>query len=635
MTNPTVRLAEKAPGRAAKPTSAGQGAIENQQGLLVTAGARSDHIDLGNLRTPDLSLSDLYLTSTSGREPLRIGVLLDDTSLPRFLYRVIEDLQKSNFASLQLAVLRQEPRSVAQQPRASLPVRAWSALRNPQRRQRLLYRCYLMFDARRNPLESDPLEPVDGSQLLDGVARLSVTPITKGFTHRFPPDAIERIRAHDLDVILRFGFGILRGEILEGARYGIWSFHHGDNDYYRGGPAYFWELVEESPLSGVTLQVLTEELDAGHVLYKMLFSSASSLSRQRNRWGPYWGSTHMVIRKLHELHQHGWDHVLSRSAPSGPYRGKRKIYRAPTNAEMARWLTPKLVSKALARPFRGSVLHRWRIGVRANGPAVHAAAGQGRDQADLTGFRWVDPPRGHFWADPFLFEQDGVTWLFFEDFRYRENHGIVSAAQLNDDGSLGEVHVCLDLPYHLSFPNVFRHDGEIFMIPESRRNGTVELHRATRFPYEWTLETVLFLGNVVDTSLWFDGERWWFFAGMSEPAGHVALTMLFSADDLTGAWTAHPESPISADVRTARNAGAIFASGGKLFRPIQDCAGGYGRSVSFQEIVTLKPDEYAERTALKLALPPSWGFSGAHTYNFCGRFEVIDAMKVEFSSACL
>jgi hypothetical protein len=29
------------------------------------------------------------------------------------------------------------------------------------------------------------------------------------------PEAIEQIRAYDLDVLLRFGFGILRGEILD------------------------------------------------------------------------------------------------------------------------------------------------------------------------------------------------------------------------------------------------------------------------------------------------------------------------------------------------------------------------------------------------------------------------------------
>jgi hypothetical protein len=578
-------------------------------------------------------ISDFYLTSCSRREPLRIGVLLDDTSLPRYLYQVIEDIQKSNFASLQLAVLRRESSPVAQQPRGALPVRAWRILKDPRRRAGLLYWWYSRFDARRNALEPDPFEKVDCSKLVEDVGWIPVTPVTKGFTHRFPPDAIERVRAHNLDVILRFGFNILRGEILQSARYGIWSFHHGDNDYYRGGPACFWELCEESRLCGVILQVLTEELDAGHVLCKVLFSSEPGLSLQRNRWGPYWGATHLVIRKLHELHQHGWDHVLTKTVPSAPYLGKRKVYRTPTNAEMVRWLTLKLTSKALSRPFRKPSMDHWRIGVRANGPALHASAGQGGGQANLTGFRWIDSPRGRYWADPFPFEHDGITWLFFEEWRYHENRAVIRVAQLRDDCSLGEGHICLDLPYHVSFPNVFRHDGEVFMIPETVGNGTVELHRATCFPYEWTLEKVLFRGHVVDTSPRFDGRLWWFFAGMSEPVGHVATSMLFSAESLTGAWTAHPANPISSDVRSARNGGAIFSSGGKLFRTSQDCSGIYGRGVSLREITILNPEEYGERQVLKMIPPPSWGVSGAHTYNFSGRFEVIDAKKREPSAA--
>ena len=65
------------------------------------------------------------------------------------------------------------------------------------------------------------------------------------YEHRFPPEAVERIRAADLDVLLRFGFNIIRGEIQETAQsYGVWSYHHGDNREYRGQPDFFWEMYE-------------------------------------------------------------------------------------------------------------------------------------------------------------------------------------------------------------------------------------------------------------------------------------------------------------------------------------------------------------------------------------------------------
>ncbi len=71
---------------------------------------------------------------------------------------------------------------------------------------------------------------------------ITVHPLRKGFTDRIPEDKLESIRSHNLDVLFRFGFRIIRGGILAAARYVVWSFHHDDNLEYRGGPPLFWEI---------------------------------------------------------------------------------------------------------------------------------------------------------------------------------------------------------------------------------------------------------------------------------------------------------------------------------------------------------------------------------------------------------
>ena len=76
------------------------------------------------------------------------------------------------------------------------------------------------------------------------------------------------IRKHSLDIIVRFGFRILKGEILSAARFGVWSLHHGDNQVNRGGPPAFWEVVNSDHVTGVTLLQLSEDLDGGIVLGK-------------------------------------------------------------------------------------------------------------------------------------------------------------------------------------------------------------------------------------------------------------------------------------------------------------------------------------------------------------------------------
>ena len=44
---------------------------------------------------------------------------------------------------------------------------------------------------------------------------------------------------------------------------------------------------------------------------------------------------------------------------------------------------------------------------------------------------------------------------------------------------VGPPATALETPYHLSYPFVFRHEDDIFMIPESSANRTVELYRAS------------------------------------------------------------------------------------------------------------------------------------------------------------
>lgn len=136
----------------------------------------------------------------------------------------------------------------------------------------LLFGLYQRWD-RRNIVPAEDLHAlVDCSARLQHVESISVTAIRKRFVHCFPVDVIERIREKRLGVLIRFGFNILR-EILTASKYGVWSYHHGDGDYYRGGPSHVWELYEGNPISGAMLQVLTEELDAGKVLRKVLFAT--------------------------------------------------------------------------------------------------------------------------------------------------------------------------------------------------------------------------------------------------------------------------------------------------------------------------------------------------------------------------
>jgi hypothetical protein len=568
-------------------------------------------------------ISSLYLNSSSPERPLRIGVMVDGFELCSAFRSVLMDIQSCDFARLELVVVNCEG-SAAVPPAGNKLSRYLRVLKDPELRRSILYGLYSKFD-QRHAKAPNPLESVDCADILGNCPRLDVIPIKKRFVHRFPPDAIDALRSYNLDVVLRFGFNILRGDVLTSARCGVWSFHHGDNDFYRGGPALLWELMENNPLSGVMLQVLTEKLDDGYVLCKSRFATDRGLWRSRNAFFPYWGSTHFVIRKLKELHESGWETVKKHALAPTPYQGKKTIYRAPTNAQMVKWLAPTIARKALSRPFRREKVLHWRICLRRSAsPRMLLESG-----ARWTDSKWIPKTPGHFYADPVLVKHADQVWLFFEDYSYGQRRGRISCAAVQPDLSVSPVTPCLDLPYHLSYPLVFRHDGETFMIPETGSNNSVELYRATNFPFSWKLEKTLFKGAAVDTTPLYRDGIWYFFTTLTEHAGNDAFGALFYAKDLTAEWKLHPSSPISTDVRDARSAGAIEKVGGRFLRPVQDSSESYGRRIHVKEVLELTPDRYEERSLH--SIEPDWekGLRGVHTYGFCEDIEVMDTVSSE------
>jgi len=555
--------------------------------------------------------------SVAERPPLRVGLLLNGPEMSSLSAAVIEDIQASNFAKIELAVYHKSP-PTPRPPRGMFrPV--IRTLTEANLRSHALYNLYQRFERRQKP-KNHPLDPVDCSNLLSSIESFEVEPIRTKFVHRFPSEAIDRIRAKELDVLVRFGFNILKGDILTSARYGVWSYHHGDNTFYRGGPPHFWELWEGAELSGVILQVLTEQLDAGLVLCKSLFPTQTTLSVSVNRFVPYWGASDLVIRKLNELHRFGWEHVRQNAVPPEPYRGKRKIYRTPTNAEMARWLGPALLKKALQRPFRRDTIRHWKIGVRRSGKPLFEEL-----NSNLEGVRWIESTKGHFWADPFVVEHDGKMWAFFEDHCYKTSQGLIACAELSEDGTLLSPTPCLQTPgCHYSYPYVFRDGGELLMIPEGRDSRAVELYRCADFPHKWERCAVLLRGKYVDTSVWKDGGLWWMLTTSADPDSRAAMLFLFFAEQLTGPWRFHPANPISSDIRNSRGAGRVFFDGKRWIRPSQSCSPVYGYSFTLNEICTVSTAGYAEQ-ALREFHPEVLGrVTATHTYNWLPGVELID-----------
>jgi len=542
---------------------------------------------------------------SSGR--LRIGLLVDSFIQPSWIKAVIDEINSSSIAEIVL-IVKNDALNTEKTRRYQ---RYW------KNRHYLLFAAYNRFDEFKTKADPDAFEHVNVEPLLENIPVLSVEPLTTKFTDRLKTEDINKIKSYKLDVILRFGFRILKGEILKAASYGVWSFHHGDGAVNRGGPAGFWEVMEDEPVTGAMLQILTEQLDNGRVIAKSWSPTSDRFSARLNRNHYYWKVSAFVMRALRRIHE-GKD--LIEEPTYEPY--SNRLYKQPTNAEMLRlgtrltWRYLKSRARAVSQFNQWSLAYRFKTGEDDPNNAFYK-------------FKFVIPSKDRFWADPFPAYVDGKYFVFVEEYVYERGKGHISVMELNRDAEYKTPVPVLERDYHLSYPCIFSWNGQFFMVPETSGNQTVELYRCVDFPGRWSLDTILIDNvNATDATVFEYNGKWWMFVNIGDRAYPTDWDelYLFFADTPTGPWQSHPQNPLKCDVRGSRPAGQVFEWQGNLYRPAQNSSRFYGYAMSVNKIKRLSSDEYLEEQVTTIL--PRWNKKviGTHTLNSCGDLTVIDCL---------
>jgi hypothetical protein len=443
---------------------------------------------------------------------------------------------------------------------------------------------------------------------------LVIDPIVSksGFVCRFSAQDIEKIKALDFDVLIRYGSGILRGDILHASRFGVISFHHGDNRINRGGPAGFWECYHEWPQTGFIIQRLSEELDAGDVLTRGSFATRYFYSLNQAHLYKK-SNTHLkdLLKRMAATGQL----PPAESAPS-PY--SNTLFRAPSAYQCVAYglkVLKRISLKALARILM--LRKRWGISLLS-----------GKwDKSVLWRSTEIRPPRGRFWADPFLYSHDGRTFCFVEDYVYKTGRAHITALEVTGTKVM-ELGVALKEPFHLSFPFLFQYQGGLYMCPEASASGQIRVYRCAEFPLKWELQTVIMEGvPAADTMLFERGGKWWMLTNLDESGAvdHCSELYLFSSDSpLDANWTPHPQNPIRIDACGGRNAGLVV-EGERLFRLAQRQGfDQYGQGLLVYEIKTLSESLFVEELVSEVKPGFRRGLRGTHHLSTDGKTTVID-----------
>jgi len=454
--------------------------------------------------------------------------------------------------------------------------------------------------------------------ILPSVERIEVFPTRKGYVDFFSPEDSQKIRNLGLDVLLRHGFNIIKGDVFSSARFGIWSFHHADNRVFRGSPAGFWEVYHKTPLTGVTLQILNAELDGGEVIGRAFYNTKwnSTLNNQFILDK----SSSLLMKSLGQLYESG---RVTREEPS-IYSGK--LYKAPSTIELAIY-----VGRVLAAAALRTSEHGWAaLGRRKN--MWNLFFGKGPvDQAPLWRSVEVKANKGEYWADPFLLRRDGKLYVFFENYVYATNKGKISVGTW--DGRrftcLGDA---LDLAYHVSFPYLFEDGDELYMVPEACQSGQVGVWRCTKFPFEWEQCASALQGmSVADAVIFKRNGEWWMFASVcADPlVDHCSELYVYRVDGpMLRSITPHRQNPVVINSEFARNGGRVFERDGKLFRVSQNNSNGiYGYGFNIMEITELSLDAYSEHPVQRVQPSFKPGLIGTHHLDVSEDVFVIDGCR--------
>ncbi|MFA5540265.1 MAG: glycosyl transferase [Bacteroidales bacterium] len=220
-------------------------------------------------------------------------------------------------------------------------------------------------------------------------------------------------------------------------------------------------------------------------------------------------------------------------------------------------------------------------------------------------------------ADPFLFVHKNELYLFYEEQIDLRGKGLIKMTKTKDLVRWSNPVIVLEESFHLSYPNVFEVNGDIYMMPETGHDLSIKLYKANNDLTKWTYHKTLLEGkNFVDSSIVYYDNLYFLFT--TEYIKGEYILYLFFSESLDNKWIEHPQSPISKSPDEARCAGSVFSHNNKLYRPCQLTSEKYGGGVDIYEIITINTKEYKEKNYRRIIPNYRKEYSeGGHHFNKC------------------
>ena len=158
-------------------------------------------------------------------------------------------------------------------------------------------------------------------------------------------------------------------------------------------------------------------------------------------------------------------------------------------------------------------------------------------------------------ADPFVVGEHVFAEIM------KGGKGIIGVAETT--GSKLSFTPVLEEDFHLSYPQVFSHDNEWYMIPEAHQSGSILLYKAVGYPKKWDLVRKISDIDGVDPTIFRLHGCWYIFVASAE--SHE--TFLLKTDHFpAGPWEKAVRNPLP---KGYRGGGSALYWGGDVVLPVQ------------------------------------------------------------------
>jgi hypothetical protein len=537
-------------------------------------------------------------------------VLVDSLPLYAWQHTLLRGLAQSNWAELAvIAVAEPQARATHLEPlRTTASNTVDALLRWP------LQQVFKLLEAKID-CPQDAFADADAAALLMDTKLVHLSSIHELSRVEELSDATE------VDLFIELGASTLPRELSAMSRNGVWRLSYPFLSGSDPSMAAFWPIYHRWPVT--ECRVVSRGSDSmHHAVIARAFPATNPYSVKLNRSALYWRGASVLASKLRQLQLGRQSHspLSADSTPPDSDSIDRGQLGSPSSGQLAGHIGRNIARRARESIARNLTVDQWVLLFCLDQELA----------TDPSTFQKIVPPKDRFWADPHVVKRDGRYFVFFEECPFTTGIGHIAVLAIDEQGRYEPPTTVLKRNYHLSYPFVFEQDGELFMVPESEANRTIDLYRCVDFPAKWELVTTLMRDiAAVDSTLLYEQGKWWLFATVVDMKGASSSEelFLFHSDSLFGKWLPHAGNPILSDARRSRPAGAIMRRNGRLYRPAQDCSIRYGHAIRINEITALSPDAYSEVEVSTIF--PDWdpGIIATHTLSYAPGITVIDGLQ--------